>query len=126
MAFEVAAVKGGFVSFIVACMATSAVSDRSSDVTATPHLKFSTLGAISEVALAVEWFLPCLEALKVIEGCTVEIFKAVFELPLDASCCQFVNQIAKNCLPKGFPLSQVFLPIALENCINAPISPAII
>ncbi|KAL2479546.1 Uncharacterized protein Adt_32512 [Abeliophyllum distichum] len=97
---------------------------RSSHVAATPHLKFSTLEAISEVALAVEGFLPCLEALKGIEGCTADIFKAVFGLPLDASCYQVVNQIAKNCLPKGFPLSQVFLPIALENCINAPISPA--
>ncbi|KAL2500623.1 uncharacterized protein Fot_34471 [Forsythia ovata] len=108
---------------MVACMATSAVSGRSSHVTAA-HPQLSALGAISEVALAVDGFLPCLEALKGIEGCTAEIFKAVFGLPLDASCCQVVNQIAKNCLPKGFPLSQVYLPIALENCINAPISPA--
>ncbi|KAL2479548.1 Uncharacterized protein Adt_32514 [Abeliophyllum distichum] len=124
MAFKVAAVKGGLVLFMVACMATSAVSGLSSHVAATPHLKFSTLEAISKVALAVEGFLPCLEALQGIEGCTAKIFKAVFGLPLDASCYQDVNQIAKNCLPKGFPLSQVFLQIVLENCITAPISPA--
>ncbi|KAL2479559.1 Uncharacterized protein Adt_32525 [Abeliophyllum distichum] len=104
-------------------METSAVSSRSSHVTARPHLQFSTLGAISEVALAVEWILPSLEALECFEGCTAEIFKAVFGLPLDSSFCQVVNQIAKNCLPKGFPLSQLFLPIPLENCINAPLSP---
>ncbi|KAL2500625.1 uncharacterized protein Fot_34473 [Forsythia ovata] len=124
MAFKVADVKGGLVLFMVACMATSAVSGRSSHVTAAPHPQLSALGAISEVALAVDGFLPCLEALKGFEGCTAEIFKAVFGLPLDPSCCQVVNQIAKNCLPKGFPLSQVYLPIDLENCINSSISPA--
>ncbi|KAL2479541.1 Uncharacterized protein Adt_32507 [Abeliophyllum distichum] len=76
------------------------------------------------LVLTVEGFLPCLEAIKGLNDCSVEILKAVFGLPLDASCCHVVNQIAIHCLPKGFPSSQTFLPVALGNCINAPAPPA--
>ncbi|KAL2500600.1 uncharacterized protein Fot_34448 [Forsythia ovata] len=122
MAFQSASVKGALVLFMIACMVTSSVSSSRHVWTAQP--KLLQVAAISEVALAVEGFLPCLKALKGIEGCAVNILKAAFGLPLDDSCCQVVNQIAKNCLPKGFPLSQLFLPVVLENCINVPLPPA--
>ncbi|KAL2529797.1 uncharacterized protein Fot_22399 [Forsythia ovata] len=130
------AVKGALVLFMVACMATSAVSrsshvgaaqPKSSHVVAAPpppHPQFSSVEAISNVVLTVEGFLPCLEAIKGLKDCSVEILKSVFGLPLDTSCCQVVNQIAINCLPKGFPLSQTFFPVALGNCINASAPPA--
>ncbi|KAL2500621.1 uncharacterized protein Fot_34469 [Forsythia ovata] len=129
------AVMGALVLFMVACMATSAVSrsslvgaghPKSSHVVVAPptHPQFSSVEAISDVMLTVEGFLPCLEAIKGLKDCSAEILKAVFGLPLDTSCCQVVNQIAINCLPKGFPISQTFLPVALGNCINAPAPPA--
>ncbi|KAL2479377.1 Uncharacterized protein Adt_32343 [Abeliophyllum distichum] len=125
------AVKEALVLFMVACMVTSAVSrsshvgaaqPKSSHVVAAPppHLQFSSVEAISNVVLTVEGFLPCLEAIKGLNDCSVEILKAVFGLPLDALCCHVMNQIAIDCLPKGFPSSQTFLPVALGNCINAP------
>ncbi|KAL2500615.1 uncharacterized protein Fot_34463 [Forsythia ovata] len=139
------AVMGALVLFMVACMATSAVSrsshvgaaqpksshvvaaqPKSSHVVAAPPPlpKFSSVGGISDVVLTVEGFLPCLETIKGLKDCSVEILKALFGPPLDASCCQVVNHIAINCLPKGFPLSHTFLPVALGNCINAPAPPA--
>ncbi|KAL2500613.1 Prolamin-like domain [Forsythia ovata] len=137
------AVIGALVLFMVACMVTSAVSrsshvgaaqpksshvvaPKSSHVVAAPppDPQFSSVGAISDVVRTVEGFLPCLETIKGLKDCSVEILKAVFGPLLDASCCQVVNQIAINCLPKGFPLSHTFLPVALGNCINAPAPPA--
>ncbi|CAI9758920.1 unnamed protein product [Fraxinus pennsylvanica] len=108
---------------MVVCMATSAVP-RSIYVAATPHPQFSTVGAPSDSVLMEEDFLPCLEALKGMEGCEEEIFKAVFGFPVDASCCQVVNQIAKICLPKELLLNHTFLPVTLENCITVPAPPA--
>ncbi|CAI9758921.1 unnamed protein product [Fraxinus pennsylvanica] len=122
MAFEVVTLKGVFAFFMVVCMATSAVPS-SMHVAATPHPQFSTVGAPSDSVLMEEGFLPCLEALIGIEGCE-EIFKAVFGLPVDASCCQVVNQIAKICLPKEPLLNHTFLPVALDNCITVPAPPA--
>ncbi|KAL2479290.1 Uncharacterized protein Adt_32256 [Abeliophyllum distichum] len=133
MAFHSVAVKGALVLFMVACIVTSVVSRSShvgvaqpklSHVAAAPHPQFSSVAAISDVVLTVEGFLPCLEAIKGLKVCTVEILKAVFGLPLDASCCQVVNQIVINCLPKGFPLSYAFLPDVLEDCFNAPAPPS--
>ncbi|CAI9758922.1 unnamed protein product [Fraxinus pennsylvanica] len=103
-------------------IATSAVS-MSSHVAAAPHPQLSAFGALSDEVLKVEGFLPCLESLTSLEACTVDIFKAVFGLPLRTSCCQVVNKIAKTCLPEGIPFSQVFLPTALENCVIAPEPP---
>ncbi|KAL2527618.1 Uncharacterized protein Adt_12678 [Abeliophyllum distichum] len=104
--------------FMLACIASSAMA-KSSD----PKLSHAA-SAVSEAALAVDEFLPCLEALKGLEGCVADILKAVFRLPLGASCCQVINNIAKNCLPAGFPLTQVVLPSTLTNCITAPAPPA--
>ncbi|KAL2479539.1 Uncharacterized protein Adt_32505 [Abeliophyllum distichum] len=103
-----------------------AAQPKSSNVVAAPppHLQFSSVEAISDVLLTVEFFLPCLEAIKGLKDCLVEILKAVFGLLLDASCCQLVNKIAINCLPKGFPLSQMFLPVTLGNYISVPASPS--
>lgn len=120
MAFKVATAKGFLVLFLV--IATSAVS-RSSHVAAAPHPLLSAFGALSGEELMVEGFLPCLESLPSLETCTVDIFKAVFGHPLDTSCCQVVNQIAKTCLPERFPFSQVFLPIAIANCVTDPEPP---
>jgi hypothetical protein len=106
MAFPSGAVKGALVLFMVACTVTSGMS-----------MSSSVFETVSEVEQAVVKFLPCFEALKGIESCPEEILKAVFGLPLDTSCCQVVYQIAENCVPKGFPLSGVFLPVALEKCI---------
>ncbi|KAL2500622.1 uncharacterized protein Fot_34496 [Forsythia ovata] len=124
---------GALVLFIIACIVTSAVSRSShigaaqpklSHVAAAPHPQFSSVAAISDVVLKVEGFLPCLEAIKGLKACTVEILKAVFGLPLDASCCQVVKQIVINCSTKGFPLSYAFLPEVLEDCFNAHAPPA--
>ncbi|KAL2529803.1 Prolamin-like domain [Forsythia ovata] len=86
--------------------------------------EYQAIQAILDVVLTVEGFLPCLEAIKGLKDCSVEILKSVFGLPLDTSCCQVVNQIAINCLPKGFPLSQTFFHVAVGNCINASAPPA--
>ncbi|KAL2479542.1 Uncharacterized protein Adt_32511 [Abeliophyllum distichum] len=104
--------------FMLACIASSAMA-KSSD----PKLSHAA-SAVSEAALAVDEFLPCLEALKGLQGCAADILKAVFGLPLGASCCQLINNIAKNCLPAGFPLTQVAFPSTLTNCITAPAPPA--
>ncbi|KAL2527617.1 Uncharacterized protein Adt_12679 [Abeliophyllum distichum] len=103
---------------MLACMATYAMAKSSG-----PKVSH-VASAVSEAALAVDNFLPCLEALKGIEGCVADILKAVFGLLLGASCCLVINNIAKNCLPEGFPLSQVALPATLKNCITAPAPPA--
>ncbi|CAA2986240.1 Hypothetical predicted protein [Olea europaea subsp. europaea] len=100
-------------------MATSVVS-RPSYVADAPPPQLSAVGALTEAVQKMEGFLPCLESLKGLEACTVNIFKAVFGLSLDTSCCQAVNQIAKSCLGEGFSLFQVYLPVAVENCIIAP------
>ncbi|KAL2500624.1 uncharacterized protein Fot_34472 [Forsythia ovata] len=104
--------------FMLACMATTAMAKSSG-----PKVSHAA-SAVSEATLAVDEFLPCLEALKGLEGCVADILKAVFGLPLGASCCQVIDNIAKNCLPAGFPLTQVALPATLKNCITAPAPPA--
>ncbi|CAA2986244.1 Hypothetical predicted protein [Olea europaea subsp. europaea] len=101
----------------------ASVVSRPSYVADTPPPQLSAVGALTEAVQKMEGFLPCLESLKGLEACTVNIFKAVFGLPLDTLCCQAVNQIAKSCLGEGFPLSQVYLPVAVENCIRAPEPP---
>ncbi|CAA2953381.1 Hypothetical predicted protein [Olea europaea subsp. europaea] len=87
---------------MVACMVTSAMS---------------RAGAIvSEVAMAPEGKY-CKDFLKDLKGCEVQMFKAVFGVPLDSSCCRVVYDIADHCVPKGFILSHVELPAALEPCL---------
>ncbi|CAA3032048.1 Hypothetical predicted protein [Olea europaea subsp. europaea] len=98
-------------------MATSAMP-RSIHVATAPNSQFSTVGALRDAVLMMEDFSPCLEALQYIKaGCKEEIFAALFGLPLDNACCKLVKQIAKICLPEGFPLIHAFLPVALENYI---------
>ncbi|CAA3019827.1 Hypothetical predicted protein [Olea europaea subsp. europaea] len=83
-----------------------------------PQPQLSPVGPGPDAMLTGE--RPCLAALIYVEGCKAEIFKTVFGVPLDNSCCQAVKQIAQNCLPKWFPLYKVFMPSTLENCIFAP------
>lgn len=111
MALQSGAVKGALVLFMVACIVTSAMS-----------MSSPVPGTVSEVAQAMEGYVPCFAALKGLEKCSVEILKAVFGLPLDSSCCQVVYLVAQFCVPTRFPLSEVILPVALQKCIPCTLS----
>ncbi|CAA2938956.1 Hypothetical predicted protein [Olea europaea subsp. europaea] len=108
MAYKSSALKRAFALFLLACISISSMAE-----------------SIPEPAM-VDEFSQCLEALKGLENsCLMDIFKLPFGLPLSTSCCQLFDQMAKTCLPVGFPLSQIQLPVALNNCITAPAPPAL-
>jgi hypothetical protein len=116
MAYKSSAVKRAFALLMLACIAMSSMAE---SISKASHVAYE----VSQPAL-VDEFLPCLEALKGFEDCVVDILKLAFGLPLSTSCCQAVDHITKNCLPVGFPLSRVPLPVALSNCITVPTPPA--
>ncbi|CAA2938958.1 Hypothetical predicted protein [Olea europaea subsp. europaea] len=115
---ESSTLKRAFALFLLACIAISSMAE------SIP--KFSHVAYEVSKPEMVNEFSQCLEALKGLENsCLMDIFKLPFGLPLSTSCCQLFDQMAKTCLPVGFPLSQIQLPVALNNCITAPAPPAL-
>ncbi|CAA2953383.1 Hypothetical predicted protein [Olea europaea subsp. europaea] len=99
-------------------IAVMAAKQKFSHFAVAPQPQLSPVGPRPDAMLIGEQ--PCLAALIYVEGCKAEIFKTVFGVLLDNSCCQAIKQIAQNCLPKWFPIYKVLVPSALENCIFAP------
>ncbi|XP_047309572.1 uncharacterized protein LOC124912990 [Impatiens glandulifera] len=61
----------------------------------------------------------CFSAIFKVEGCALQIVQSIFEghlIGLSPACCDIIDDVKDNCIPKVLPLPDFPIPFLFGNC----------